>query len=406
MGIHRHGSVGIRARIARYATHSCATFGDFFVFCGSFLFAEEVAGKAAGDAPTLPPEAQAVVDRFVAEGAKQVTDAEAKRTANRSKLDTALDAVQTAEGKAGRLESAVAVKKLRAELSAGKVPDVAKPSEGQPKTVLRAVESYQTDLAKIDKEFTAKMTILRDQAIRDLEVVKIVQTKGGHLDVALAVKQTQEQLRGGQPVARQAFSVLVIGKGGRIDPADEALLRRGGSDSTIEAVVTAIASDGMIFRCGGSGNGQSMAIMGDELWYAVAGARNQSVIKAPLNGAKPPLHLAITFAKGDVIVWINGVPAKREKVDLDSIGNNGASGGVGDVGDNSNNQAMPRAGFTGELVTFRYVDRVLYAAPFKVAFPLVASDAIRWQIDVQAVAVGPLKELPKSRIVGDLSIKR
>ena len=70
------------------------------------MFAEGV----AADAPTLPPEAQAVVDRFVAEGAKQVTDAEAKRTANKAKLDTALDAVQTAEGKAGRLESAVAVK--------------------------------------------------------------------------------------------------------------------------------------------------------------------------------------------------------------------------------------------------------------------------------------------------------
>ena len=67
---------------------------------------------------------------------------------------------------------------------------------------------------------------------------------------------------------------------------------------------------------------------------------------------------------------------------------------------------MPRAGFTGELASFRYVDRVLYAAPFKVVFPLVASDAIRWQIDVQGVAVGPLKELLKARIIGDLSIKR
>jgi len=352
------------------------------------------------------PDAQVVVDRFVADGAKLVSDSETKRTASKEKLDAALEAVQVAEGKAGRLEGAVAVQQLRADVTAGKAVDASKPGENQPKAAVRQLEYYESEIAKIDKDLTAKMVVLREQAIKDLDVVKVAQTKDGALDVALIVKQAQDQLRSGQPAAQQAFNVLVIGKGGRIEPADQSVLRRGGAESTIEVVLTAIASDGIIFRCGAGGKGQSMALMHDELWYAVGSGRKQAMIKAPLNGAKPPLHLAVTFAKGDVTLWVNGVPAKHEKLAFEAIGNNPLGGGVGDVGEIANIPAMPRVGFTGELASFRYADRALYTAPFKVAFPLVASDAIRWQIDVQTAAVGPLKELPKAHLTGELSVKR
>lgn len=370
------------------------------------LFPVAVTQLTAAEPIPLPAEAQAVVDRFVIEGAKQVTDADAKRMAAKAKLDTALEAVQTSEGKAGRLESAVAVQHLRADLTAGKSIDVTKPSEGQPKVVMRLLETYQSEVAKIDKDFTAKMVTLREQAIKDLEVVKVVQTKGGHLDVALVVKQTQEQLRGGQPTARPAAAVLVFGKGAQIEPTDDALLRRGGAESTIEVVLTAVASDGLLFRCGAGGNGQSLAIMGDELWFAVVGGRTRSLVKAPLGGAKPPLHLAATFAKGEVTLWVNGVPAKREKTELDAINDNGAGGGLGSVGESSNHPAMPHDGFTGELACFRYVDRVLYTAQFKPSFPLATAEGVRWQIDAQGLAIGTLKELPKARLSGELSVKR
>ncbi len=374
-----------------------------FLTCLCLLFsfismaAEEVA---------LPPEAQAVVDRFVAEGAKQVTDADTKRAAVKAKLEAALEALQTAEGKAGRLESAVAVQHLHAEVSAGTPLDMTKPGAGLPKGVTRPLETHQADMGKIDKDFAARLAAMREQAIKDLEAVKIAQTKAGHLDVALAVKQTQEQLRGGQPAARVTATVLVLGKGAQIEPTDEALLRHGGTDSTIEAVLTAVASDGLIFRCGAGANGQSMAIVADELWYAVVGGRVRTVIKAPLNGAKPPLHLAVTFAKGDVALWVNGTLAKHEKTELEMLGDNGAGGGVGAMGETQNHQAMPHEGFTGELASFRYVDRVLYTAPFKLVFPMPASAGIRWQIDPQGLPSGPLKELAAAKITGPISVKR
>lgn len=369
-----------------------------------FSFTLPVLG-AAETSP--PPEAQTVMDRFVADGAKAVTEAEAKRTAVRAKLDAALDAVQVAEGKAGRLESALAVKQLRADLAAGTTPAPAAPANPLPKAVARPMETCQSDIAKIDKESGAKINTLRDQAVKDLEAVKVAQTKAGHLDAALAVKQMQEQLRGGlTTTARQApAAALVFTTSSRIEPTDDALLRRGGTESTIEIVLTALTGDGLIFHCGAGGNGQSIAIVGDELVYAVVGSRNHALIKAPLGGAKPPLHLAVTFAKGDVTLWLNGTLLKHESSGLDTLGDNGMGGSLGDLGGNGGQPGMPRTGFSGDVAIFRYVDKVIYTAPFKPTFPLPATDSIRWQIEAQGLAAGPLKDLPKNHISGELTVK-
>lgn len=350
----------------------------------------------AAEEPDLPPEATAVVDRYVSDGAKVVQDADVKRTAARAKLVQSLDQVQAAEGKAGRLESALAVKKLRDSLSAevaGELPKV--PDPQLPKGVARPMESYQADMAKIDKDQAAKLTSVRDQAIKDLEPVKVAQTKAGHLDVALAVKKMQEQLRSGQPGRKSTISrAFTFTPESSLMPLDDMVLRRGGAESTIEFVITAVEKDGLLFRCGAGGNGQSAALSGDEFWWAVAGGmRRNQVLKAPLGGAKPPLHLAVTFKRGDVVLWVNGMAAKRESTGMEEIGDNGAGGGIGGPTGAMNSPEMPRASFQGELAAFRYVDKAIYDAPFTPAYPLPAAEGVRLAIDAASVEPGAVREI-------------
>lgn len=361
--------------------------------------------------PELPPEATAVVDRYVSDGAKVVQDADVKRTAARTKLVQALDQVQAAEGKAGRLESALAVKKLRDAVGGEGPAELPKVVDPQlPKGVTRPLESYQADLAKIDKDQAAKLTSVRDQAIKELEPVKFAQTKAGHLDVALAVKKMQEQLRSGQPAKKSQISrAFVFAADSALLPFDEALLRRGGAESTIEFIVTAVEKDGLLFRCGAGGNGQSAALSGDELWWAAAGGmRRNQVVKAPLGGAKPPLHLAVTFKRGEVALWVNGTLAKRESTGMDELGDNGAGGGIGGPSGPTNSPEMPRASFQGELAAFRYIDKAIYDAPFAPAYPLPAVEGVRLAIDAAAIEPGAVRELgtgaQRLRAAGTLTV--
>lgn len=351
---------------------------------------------AAADEPELPPEATVVVDRYVADGAKVVQEADVKRAAARAKLVQALEQVQAAEGKAGRLESALAVKKLRDSLGADGTAELPKTPDPQlPKGVARPLESYQADLAKIDKDQAARLNSVRDQAIKELEPVKVAQTKAGHLDVALAVKKMQEQLRSGQAGKKSQISrVLVFVPDSALLPSDEALLRRGGPESTLEFIVTAVEKDGLLFRCGAGGNGQSAALSGDEFWWAVAGGtRRNQVIKAPLGGAKPPLHLAVTFKRGEVVLWVNGAIAKRESTGMEEIGDNGAGGGIGGPSGAMNSPEMPRASFQGELAAFRYIDKAIYDAPFTPAYPLPAAEGVRLAVDAATIEPGAVREI-------------
>jgi hypothetical protein len=388
-----------------------------FVLCllSLWILTSAISGLRAEE-PTLPPEGQAVVDRYVAEGAKLQQDAEVKRQAARTKLVTALETIQASEAKAGHLDAAVAVKKLHDGLQADPASDPGKvaPDPQWPKGVARQLDSYQNDNAKIDKELAPKVTAVREQAVRDLEAIKIAQTKAGKLDAALAVRQTQEQLRSGQAAAGKKGSTLsrafVFGAGIGLEPTDGALLRRGGAASTLEFMVATVTKDGLLFKCGAGGNGQSVAVMGDEIWYAVAHPRHGTMLKAPLNGTKPPFHLAVTFKDGDVAIWVNGALAKKESAGIDAIGDNGMGGGVGDLASNSsvNQPGMPRQGFEGSLAAFRYVDKALYDAPFQPAYPFPAATAIRLGFDAAGMDPGTVKEFSAGgaqvRPVGELKI--
>jgi hypothetical protein len=359
----------------------------------------------AEEPSALPQEAQATIERYAAEGSKLVGEAEVRRAAARAKLCQMLDTLQAAEGKAGRLESALAVKELRELVASEGAIEEPKPGSLLPKSVARFLESHQAEIAKIDKEQSIKVGALRDIAIKELEGVKIVETKAGRLDAALAVKQMQEQLRSGQAAARATTPTLVFFPDSAIEPSDQASLRRGGAESTIEVILTAVTKDGGIFRTGAGGNGQSLALVEDELWYAIAAGHGDGIWKAPLHGAKPPLHLAVTFKAGEITLWINGAVGKREKTTLEAIGDNGPGGVLGAAGDNLNQRGMPRTSFSGEMAAFRFVDRVLYSAPFKPVFPLPGSEGVRWQVSAEGLASGPLKELPKARIVGPVQVK-
>ena len=369
----------------------------------------------AADEPSLPPEAQAALDKYIAGGAKLQQDAEARHQAVRAKLLTALDALQTSEAKAGHLDAALAVKKLHDGLQSDATSDPTKvPPDAQwPKAVPRALDSYQSDSAKLDKELAPKLAALRDQAVRDLESIKVAQTKAGQLDAALLIKQTQEQLRSGQAAAgmkksAQPSRVLTFAASAGLQPVDDGLLRKGGATSTLEFMVASLTKDGVLFRCGGGGNGQSVALVGDEVWYAMASPRHGILVKAPLNGTKPPFHLAVTFKDGDISVWVNGVLAKKEASGVEAIADNATPGGLGDAGGSANNPAMPRQGFEGSLAGFRYVDKVLYDAPFSPSYPFPAAASVRWAIDAATMEPGAVKEFSAggvpTRPVGEIKV--
>ena len=355
--------------------------------------AEVEAPRPAADPAALPAAAQTVLDRFVSTGAQLQRDADTRSAATKAKLVAALEQLQASEGKAGRLEGALAVKTLHDGLADGTITDLTKAATAAdlPKTVARPIEAHQQDQQKIARDLAQKLASLREQTVRDLEAVKVSETKAGHLDTALLIKQQQEQLRTGQAPGRKTpTKALVLGKGAVLTPLDPALLRRGGASSTIEFLILSHSQDGMLFECGALANGQSLAVVGNELWYAIANARREILVKAPLSGARPPLHVAVGFDKGDVQIWVNGALAKRDSVGLDAIGDNGAGGAIGRPGGMGNNPAMPRTGFEGELIAFRYTDRVVYSAPFTPAYPLPASDGVRLGFDAGTLEVGPL----------------
>lgn len=359
----------------------------------------------------LPADAQAALSRFVAAGAQLQRDGDARKTAVRTKLVQALEQVQTTESKAGRLDSALAVKTLKDNLAADQVPDLAKAitAPGLPKGVTRPTESYQTDMLKLDKDLAQRFAALKDQAVKELDVVKVAETKAGRLDAALAVKEQQEQLKSGTPGAtrKAPLKTLVFGKGATITPVDAELLRRGCSTSTIEFVVLSVAKDGMLFETGGQANGQSLALMDNALWYAIANLRNAFLIKVPLGSAKPPLHLAVGYDKGAVQIWINGVLAKQDANAPVTISDNGG-GGFGVPEGGPNEPSMPRQGFEGEIAAFRFVDKLVYTAPFTPSYPLPATDSIRIGVDAAALEPGPLTEIKGAQrlaVTGEMLVK-